>query len=344
MTKHLNRRQALQLGAVGSAGVFAGLAGCEKAPQQGRSVQSSADKTSYADEEYVWLSANSNLPLFTAHDHPALRLVGEELGVKVQIAGPNSIDIPGLVASIEQTAARRPAGMMVVGWDPSALVPPINKAVESGVPVVCVDADVPVSKRLAFIGTDWYDLGVRQGEAMVKAVAGKRGKVALLGLIEQAIDQQAFAGFRSVIQKAGLTPLEPQQDKGNQAEAARVAAAIIQAHSDLVGMAGFDSESGPGMGQAIKEAGKAGKILATCVDAEEQHLRLVKEGVLTAAVGQKRELFTYIGVKALFEVRHSKLRFTSDDKAAGVIPIPVNYNTGTYTVTRENVELFLKKA
>jgi ABC-type sugar transport system substrate-binding protein len=158
-------------------------------------------------------------PAFTAHDHPALRLVGNELGVKVQIAGPNSIDIPSFVAAIEQTAARKPAGMMVVGWDPSALVPPINKAVESGVPVVCVDADVPASKRLAFIGTDWYDLGVRQGEAMVKALAGRRGKVALLGLIEQAIDQQAFAGFRSIIEKAGLVAMEPQQDKGNQAEA-----------------------------------------------------------------------------------------------------------------------------
>src|SRR5688500_17282129 len=344
MSRQLNRRQALQLGAVGSAGVFVGLAGCEKAPQQHRASQSSAGKESYADEEYVWLSANANLPLFTAHDHPALRLVGQELGVKVQVAGPNSIDIPSLVAAIEQTAARKPAGMMVVGWDPSALVPPINKAVESGIPVVCVDADVPASKRLAFIGTDWYDLGLRQSEAMVKAVAGKRGKVALLGLIEQAIDQQAFAGFRSIIQKAGLTPLEPQQDKGNQAEPARVAASINLAHPDLVGMAGIDSESGPSMGQAIKEAGKAGKIAATCVDAEEQHLRLVKEGVLTAAIGQKRELFTYMGVKALFELRHSKLRFTSDDKAAGVTPIPVNYNTGTYTVTRDNVDLFLKKA
>src|SRR3982751_3621059 len=108
--------------------------------------------------------------------------------------------------------------------------------------------------------------------------------------------------------------MDPQQDKGNQVEATRVAAAILQAHPDLVGMAGFDSESGPGMGQAIKEAGKAGKVLATCVEAEEQHLRLLKEGVLTACVGQKRELFTYIGVKALFDVNHSPVKFTSDDK------------------------------
>jgi ribose transport system substrate-binding protein len=333
--KAINRRQALQAGTLGAFGIFTG---CEKAPQRGRSD----GKQSHADEEYVWISANSNLPLFTAHDHPALKIVGEELGVKTQIAGPNSIDIPGLVAAIEQTAARKPAGMMVVGWDPTALIPAINMAVESGVPVVCVDADVSASKRLAFIGTNWYDLGVRQGEAMVKALGGKKGKVAMLGLVEQSIDQQAFAGFRSVAEKAGLTVLDPQQDRGNQAEAARVAAAIIQAHPDLVGMAGFDSESGPGMGQAIKEAEKTGKIVATCVDAEQQHLRLVKEGVLTAAVGQKRELFTYMGVKALFEIRHSKLRFTSDDKAAGVTPIPVNFNTGTYTVTRENVQFFLK--
>ena len=339
----LTRRDAIKTaGAITGATMLVSMTGCEK--ESSTPATAGGGTQSFANEEYVWLSANANLPLFTAHDHPALRLAGEELGVKVTVAGPNSIDIPGLVAAIEQTTARRPAGMLVVGWDPSALVPPINKAVEAGIAVVCVDADVPASKRLAFIGTDWYDLGIRQAEAMVKALAGKKGRVALLGLIDQVIDQNAFNGFRSVAEKAGLTCAEPQHDKGNQAEAARVAAAILQANPDLVGMAGFDSESGPGFGQAIKEAGKAGKIVATCVEAEEQHLRLVKEGVITAAIGQKRELFTYMGVKALFEANHSKVRFTSDDKKAGVIPIPINFNTGTYTVTKENVELFMKRA
>src|SRR6185436_14863258 len=96
-----------------------------------------------SNEEYVWLSANANLPMFTVQDHPALLQAGEELGVKVTIAGPNSIDLPGLLAAIEQTIARKPAGLMVVGWDPSALVAPINRAIEMGIPVVCIDADVP---------------------------------------------------------------------------------------------------------------------------------------------------------------------------------------------------------
>src|SRR5207237_5100204 len=123
---------------------------------------------------------------------------------------------------------------------------------------------------------------------------------------------------------------------------AKVATAIIQANPDLIGIAGFDSESGPGIGQAIKETGKKGKIVATCVDAEAQHLKLVKDGFLTAAVGQKRELFTYQGVKALHDLVHSKLRFTSDDARAGVYPIPTVYHTGTYTVTAGNVDYFLK--
>lgn len=293
------------------------------------------------DEEYVWISANSNLPLFVAHDHPALLQAGRELGVKVTIAGPNTIDIPGLVATLEQTAARKPAGIMVVGWDPSALVPAINAAIDSGVPVVCVDADVPASKRLAFIGTDWHEIGVKQAQAMLKALNGRKGRVAMLGLIEQYIDQQAIEGFRSVASVAGLMVMEPQQDKGNQSEAARVASALVQAHSDLVGMSGFDSESGAGIGQAIKESGKVGQILGTCVDSEPQQLRFIKEGVLAASVGQKRALFTYQGVRALFDVVHNSLHFTPDDAKAGISPIPVCYNTGTFIVDRTNVDAIL---
>ncbi len=337
------RRHLLKVASLGAgAAAVAGLGGCEKRDTTAPGAMSvGGARRVNPNEEYVWLSANANLPLFTQHDHPALRLAGRELGVKVSIAGPSSVDIPGLVAAIEQTTASKPAGMMVVGWDPSALVPPIDAAIAAGIPVVCVDSDVPTSRRLSFIGTDWFEIGVRQAEAMVKALAGRRGKVALLGLIEIEMAQKAFAGFRSIAEKAGLTCLEPQQDKGNTAEATRIAAGILQGTPDLAGMAGFDSESGPGIAQAIKEAGKVGKILATCVEAEEAHLRFLKEGVLTACVGQKRELFTYLGVKALFDLNHSPIKFTKNDKAAGILPIASNYNTGTYTVTRETVDYFL---
>jgi ribose transport system substrate-binding protein len=177
---------------------------------------------------------------------------------------------------------------------------------------------------------------------MVKALDGQKGRVAMLGLIEQAADQRAFDGFRSVAIPEGLNVMEPQQDKGNQGEATRVASALLQAHPDLVGLAGFDSESGAGIGQAIRESGKAGRVIGTCVDAEPQQLRFIREGILAASVGQKRELFTYQGVKALFEVVHNSLHFTSDDTKAGITPIPSYYDTGTFLIERGNVDVFLR--
>jgi ribose transport system substrate-binding protein len=344
--KNISRRDALKTaGVIAGSSLLASLASCERAPTPSQTATSERNRRGDAsNEEYVWISANANLPVFVARDHPALMAAAAELGVKATITGPNAVDIPGLVAAIEQTAARKPAGMMVVGWDPSALIGPINRALESGVPVICVDADVPASKRLAFVGTDWYELGVKQGEEMIKALNGRKGKVGLMGLIEQYIDQEAFRGFRSVAERAGLTVLEPQQDKGNIGEATRVAAALIQANPDLVGLAGFDSESGPGIGQALKESGNARQIVATCVDGEAQHLSLIKEGVLTAAVCQKRELFTYMGLKALYDAVHSQIRFTNNDRRVGITPIPVKYDTGTYVATKENIELLFNKA
>ena len=330
-----SRRNWLKTAAL--AGGAACLTSCT--PQAG--PRTAADLTDYSNEEYVWLSPQANNSLFQAHDHVALRLAGEELGVQVTIGGPNTIDIPSLVTSLETTAARRPAGIMMLGWDPSALIAPINKVIESGVHLICVDCDVPDSKRLAFVGTDWFELGVEQAEAMVKSLAGRKGKVALIGLTEQNIDQRAFAGFRSVAEKAGLTVLEPQHDQGNSAIAARLSTTFIQSTPDLVGIAGFDSQSGPGIGVAIKETGKAGKVLGTCVDADPPHLTLVKEGVLTACVGQKRELFTYYGLRLLFDLNHSRVKFSKNDKLAGLYPVPETIYTGSYTVTRENVDAFL---
>ena len=86
----------------------------------------------------------------------------------------------------------------------------------------------------------------------------------------------------------------------------------------------------------------AGKIVATCVERESQQLQLIRDGILTASVGQKRELFTYLGVKALYDYVHSPIKFSLNDAQAGISPIPTNFNTGTFIVTKSNVEYFLQ--
>ena len=49
------------------------------------------------------------------------------------------------------------------------------------------------------------------------------------------------------------------------------------------------------------------------------------------------------GLRVLFELNHSPLKLCADDKAAGICPAPDVVYTGSYTVTRANVDIFLKR-
>ena len=94
----------------------------------------------------------------------------------------------------------------MVGWDPSALIPAINGAIDAGIPVVCVDADVPNSKRYSFIGTDWFDLGVRQAEAMAEILdVSDRIYVMREGTISGELSRHD-ATEEAVMRLASLTP------------------------------------------------------------------------------------------------------------------------------------------
>jgi hypothetical protein len=92
MSKRISRRKLLKtVGAVTGVSALASLNGCEKSPTTPSSESEPGPRRVSANEEYVWISANANLPLFVAHDHPALLQIGKELGVKVTIAGPNTV-------------------------------------------------------------------------------------------------------------------------------------------------------------------------------------------------------------------------------------------------------------
>ena len=48
---------------------------------------------SRSDQEYVWISNASNLPLFVERVYPGLEAARKALNVKVRIAGPTSVDL-----------------------------------------------------------------------------------------------------------------------------------------------------------------------------------------------------------------------------------------------------------
>ena len=295
-----------------------------------------------ANEKYILVAALSTYDMFKRNDFAAFEQWGKERGVKTQITGPADWDMAAFAAAIDQAAAQKPAGLLIAGFDPT-LKAAIDNAVEHGIPVVTYDSDVPESKRLGFSGTNWADIGRYQALALGKAMGGK-GKVAYIGIVGMSIMEMAFASFVKTMNETypDVVLLPKFDNPASVEEAAKVATDIIHAHPDLTGMAGFTSQAGPGMGIAIREANKIGKIKLTCVDIEPQHLKLIQDDIATLLVGQKRRLFTYYGAQMLFDYVHKENSFTKDDAAAGISTVPAYINTGLILVDKSNIKFFTK--
>ena len=297
----------------------------------------------YSNEVYVWACQYNSLPLFVNNDYIGMDLIAAELGVTVKKIGPQEIDLPAFIAAIEQEIPNRPNGMMVVGWDASLRVP-IDRAMEAGIPVVTVDADVPDSRRICFVGTDWTELGEAQARAAAPYLANRTGRAVCIGISGADNNIQALNGYTNVMRRLAPNIQVVQQiysSQGNAQVVAQTVANLIRSDPSIVAIAGFDSTCGPGIGQAIQEAGVQDRVIGTCVDAEPEHLQHVQAGNLKGAIGQKRHFFTYYGVRMLFDYNHNGITFTTNDRGMGITPIPSMVSTGFITATPENVQILI---
>src|SRR5262245_41288662 len=291
-----------------------------------------------AKETYYWVSNKANLPLFVQYDYAGMKRIAEELGVKVRVAGPTDFDIPGFIAAVEQVCAQKPVGVSVVGgWDPS-LTEAVNKCVEAGVPTVVDDGDLPTSKRLAYIGTNWTSIGAAQAKAMMAALP-EGGKLAATSIINANNMREGVKGFTDYIAQNGGGKYEivaNEDDNGDASKAAEVTAAILAAHPDVKGIAGFDSESGAGIVRALQEAGKKpGEIKVTAMEQTPDFFRTAKDGWVEGIVVQNRELFIYYAIKTLYDFNHNGLKTSGLGSWEGV-PVPPSIDTGVLLVTKDN--------
>ena len=238
------------------------------------------------------------------------------------------------VAEFEQVLARKPAGILIA--------PMINRAVESGVPVVCIDTDDPLSKRYTYIGTDNYNAGLQTGELLAKAIGGK-GEVALLMIPGQSNLEGRARGCRDALAKyPGISIVKTGNDQALSAEAEKVARSILQAYPDLAGFGCVDAAGGEGCAVAVNEVGKGGLVKIIAMDKNETTLQYVDQGLIEASIAQRTYTMAYVGLQLLYDLQHNNIRLVNNWREAGIVPLPNSIDTGTLVITKANVKAFLQ--
>jgi ribose transport system substrate-binding protein len=233
------------------------------------------------------------------------------------------------VNMVENAVNRKVAGILLAPSDPDALIPAVKKAWEARIPVVIIDSQLSASAEKyyqAFLATDNRKAGELAAKALIDKV-GTTGKIAVMSYVAGAGSEIGrVGGFNDYIKaNSKLTIIGPFYSQSQMATALNQTTDVLAANSDLVGIFGANEPTAIGMGRAIKQAGKAGKVAAIGFDGNQDLQEFVKDGTLNATVVQGSYQMGEKGIDTL-------LKILNKDKVDKVI------DTGVVVVTKDNID------
>ena len=222
------------------------------------------------------------------------------------------------------------AGIMVSAVDPKTMGDALNR-VGGQVALFTTDSDAPNSKRIVYIGSSNTDAGKQAGQLMLKALPNGGKCMGFVGLPGADNARERIDGVKETIKGSKIELVDVRADDIDQTRAKRNVEDTITAHPEINCMVGFYSYNTPRIYEALKEAGKIGKVTIIGFDEDAITLGGVKEGTIVGTVVQQPYEWGYQGMKDM-------AKYLEGDKSF----IPANHLiiVPTKIIDKSNVDAF----
>jgi ribose transport system substrate-binding protein len=291
------------------------------------------------NERYVFVATNINLPYWQEAQSGYLD-AAKALGVKGELIGPPTYDPPGEVGMFRQVVEQHPAGICLSAARPEIFQAEIDKAIAQGIPVICVDADVPGSKRVMYIGTDNFKAGRESLKRMAALVPGN-GNFAIITIPGQHNLDDRLAGAADALKNfPALKLTKILDDKGDARNAFDQISELLQKKEKIDGIICLEATGGSGAAEALHRLNMEGKLPIVAFDNDPETLDWIDRGAITATITQKPYVMSYYGLKFLDDLHHNAVHQFKDWRTALAAPMPTFVDTGTVVVDKNNLNIY----
>lgn len=180
--------------------------------------------------------------------------VADELGVELIIAQSDG-DATKQISDVEDLLARGLDALVIAPNSPEAMVPIVERATASGIPVILWGSDVDTDQYTSKVIADDGFFGESGAEQLVEDMGGEGNIVMLRGIAGNSVETARYDGAMSVFEEAGINVLAEQfadwaQDKGKS-----LTENLLAAHPNIDGIWSSGGASTLGAMQAYDEAG-----------------------------------------------------------------------------------------
>ncbi len=286
---------------VGSIAVAGLLAACGGGGSDSDSSASPSEGGSDANIAAVIKGLDN--PFFQAMED-GINAQAQDSGAQVEIQAATSItDTTGQAEKLTAMAQQDYNCFVVNPISGTNLVQALAPVAAKDTPIVNIDSPIDADAAAeadvtpaTYIGTDNTDAGGKAGQYMIDTISS--GKVALIGGIAGDVTSQArLDGFTAAVQ-GKLDIVQTVAADWERQKALTAATDLMQANPDLKGFFAANDDMGLGIARAVANAGKTGEIAVISVDGNEDALKAVKSGDLTATVAQYPYEIGVLGVQA----------------------------------------------
>jgi inositol transport system substrate-binding protein len=274
----------------------------------------------------VWLTLVRNAITKWGQEHP-------DVDLTIVDAANDSAKQTG---QVENFLAQGMDAVVILPVDTAATGPMTKAVVKAGKPLVYINrlpSNLP--KGVVYCGSNSIDAGIMNMEELGKAIGGKGNVVILMGELSNEAAIGRTAGIKKVVKEKfpDIKIVREQTGNWKREQGKTIMENWLASGQEINGVASNNDEMALGAIQAIKAAGKQGKILVGGTDASHDALEAMDKGELNDTVFQDPVAQGVESVNAAYLLAKKQPNSKVVD---GKIWIPYQ------RVTKENYKEFLK--
>lgn len=330
--------QAADTGSAGAGGQ-SGSAGSNSAAPAGEGV-GKADK----NYKIAFVPKLQGIPYFEAMNAGGEQ-AAKDMGVTWMYQGPTQADAAAQADIVRNMIQNKVDALFIAPNDPDSMAPLIKQGIDAGIKVGTSDTDAPNSARQLMVLMASADgIGKADTDALMKAMGGK-GKFAIVSCGETAAQLNAWIDVIKSYSKEkypDATLVNTVYAGEDVSNATKMATDLMNANPDLTGLLGTCSTAGPGIAQAVTDAGKIGKVFTVGMGTPNDMKKYLDSGAASAGVLWDAKSLGYLTVWAGVQMAEGK-QFPAQVKLNDGALKNVTYDAATKTLLMGDPLTFTKE-
>lgn len=252
---------------------------------------------------------------------------GREFDAQILWQGPpKETEIAQQINIVQDMITRKVDALVMAACDENALAASVAQAAAAGIPVIMIDSGVKSDVPKSLVATDNIE-GAKMAARVLAKLLENQGEIGLIPFVPGAATSELRErGFKEGLQEfPEMRLVAVNYSQSDVSTAMNVAADMLTAYPNLAGIFATNEPSAIGAAQALRIAGKAGKVKLVAFDATGEQINALREGVIHALIVQNPFKMGYEGVKSAVAVLRGET-------------VPARIDTGVTSVTLENID------